>query len=569
MARAVGLDIGSHSIKVVELSGSPRAFKVVRVAVRDLPPAPAPGSPEAEGHDPQRVRADAVKEALASLRLGGDNICATYDSGTTLSREQPVPFAEPEKIRKVVKFEAEHHLHSQSVDEVVVNWIKTGETKEGSRITIFASSKQELVQRLAVMRMAGVEPASIDLDATASYTCAEALGLFAKAPNAILLEVGAHTTALMLVVDGKPRMVRSWLLDVASLPAMPAGSLGRADAELLVPAAEAEARETEAMVPREAQAEVVKKLHREVIRSLAGLRQDAPPSVVYLCGGGALLPGMPEALAERFGLPVEVLDPVTASGSSPSGMPAGQGARLVGATGAALRMLGHNPLGIELLQDEFAPSNTFEVARTALATLVTLLFLLMLGLNYRLGREVEAARAINARIYKNAAGMFQIAESKYLQQIESKDAATADKAALAFAASQPPDHTRVGNLRARLIARHRKLQGDLGLAKDIPEVPSATKVMYEIYKALSQVPREELGDWFAIEKMDISERRCSFTITASESTVFDTVRGLIGKSDYLRGRAKNPQSMLEPQSRQNTKEGYAKQPFVITFKESD
>lgn len=569
MARAVGLDIGSHSIKLVELSGSPRAFKVQRVAVRDLPPAPAAGSPGAEGYDPQRARADAVKEALASLKLPGDNLCATFDSGTTLSREQPVPFSEPEKIRKVVRFEAEHHLHSQSVDEVVVNWIKTGETKEGSRITIFASAKEDLVQRLAVMRMAGVEPASIDLDATAAYTCADALGLFAKTPNAILLEVGAHTTALMLVIDGKPRMVRSFLLDVGALPAMPAGSLGRADAELLVPAAEAEAREKEALVPREAQAELVKKLHREVIRSLAGLRQDAPPSVVYLCGGGALLPGMPEALAERFGLPVEVFDPVTASGSSPSGMPAGQGARLVGATGAALRMLGHNPLGIELLQDEFAPSNTFEVARTALATLVTLLFLLMLGLNYRLGREVEAARAVNARIYKNAAGMFQIAESKYLQQIESKDAATADKAALAFAASQPPDHTRIANLRARLVSRHRKLQTDLGLAKDIPEVPSATKVMYEIYKALSQAPRDEFGEWFAIEKMDISERRCSFTITASDSTVFDTVRGLVGKSDYLRSRAKNPQSMLEPQSRQPTKEGYAKQPFVITFKESD
>ena len=49
----------------------------------------------------------------------------------------------------------------KSVDEVVVNWLKTGETKEGSRLTIFASPKEELVKRLAVMRMAGVEPASV------------------------------------------------------------------------------------------------------------------------------------------------------------------------------------------------------------------------------------------------------------------------------------------------------------------------------------------------------------------------------------------------------------------------
>jgi|GEM_PF-4507422 len=579
MARAVGLDIGTRTIKVVELSGSPKAFKVQRVAVRDVPQAPLVVSEGAEPFDATQATAAVVRELFDTLKLTHDNVAATYDTGTTISREILVPFLEPDKIRKVVKFEAEHHLHSQSVDEVVVNWIKTGETKEGSRLTIFATGKDELVKRLALMRMAGVEPATIDMDATAVYTCADALGLFTEHPNAILLLVGAHTTALMLVVDGKPRMVRTFLLGVGALPPLLSGGMGRAEVsgDLFVPAADLQAREAAArqaqtaeLAPRDAHMEFVKKLHREVIRSLASVRQDSPPSVVFLCGGGALLPEVREALQERFGLPVEILDVFQRVDCPDPGPEAAYtGSAVVGAVGSALRLLGHNPLGIELLQDEFAPSNTFEVTRTAAATFVTLLFLMLLGLNLHVGRQQDAAKAVNQRIYYNAAQMFQLAERKYITQVDHKDDATAEKQALSWVRSQPADHLRITKLRTQLIARHRKLQSDLGMAKEIPEVPSATRVMFEIYKALSAVARDELGDHFSIDKMDISERRCSFTIVASDTNSFDQVRALISKSDYLRTRAKNPQQMLEAQSRQKTKEGHESQPFDIKFKDKE
>lgn len=575
MARAVGLDIGSHTVKVVELTGSPKSFRIQRVAVREIPPAPAEQPEGAEPYDRTQAAAKVVRELFSSLRLPPEDVCACFDSGTTISREITVPFLEPDKIRKVVKFEAEHHLHSQSVDEVVVNWIKTGETKEGSRLTIFASSKQELVQHLAVMRVAGVEPATIDMDATALFTCADALGLVAKNPNAILLNVGARVTQLLLLVDGKPRMVRSFLLGVGHLPPGLPGGMGRADGgDLLLPVAEvasrAAAQGTTELAPPGAEIEFVKKLHREVIRSLASVRQDAPPTIVYLSGGGAMVPDVKEALQERFGLPVErvnVFDHVPCRDAGVD--PAYVGTAIPEAVGCALRLLGHNPLGTELLQDEFAPSNTFEVIRTAAATAVTLLFLVLLGLNLKATREHDAARALNSRIYNAAGNMFTLAEKAYLTKVDSQDEGSAEKQVRDWLRSQPPDHTRIGNLRRQLITRHRKLQSDLGMAKDIPEVPSATRVLFELYKALSAVPRDELGEHFAIVKMDVSERRCTFTIEATAPEVFDQVRALVAKNEYLVGRAKNKQQVLEAQSRQKTNEGYESQGFDIKFEEQD
>jgi hypothetical protein len=64
------------------------------------------------------------------------------------------------------------------------------------------------------------------------------------------------------------------------------------------------------------------------------------------------------------------------------------------AVGCALRLLGRNPLGVELRQEEYAPSNTFEVVRGSLALAVTLLVALLAGLAFvtKQGADRERTR---------------------------------------------------------------------------------------------------------------------------------------------------------------------------------
>ena len=45
-------------------------------------------------------------------------------------RDVAVPFRADDQIEKVVRFEAENHLHGRAIEDVIVNWVKTGETKE-------------------------------------------------------------------------------------------------------------------------------------------------------------------------------------------------------------------------------------------------------------------------------------------------------------------------------------------------------------------------------------------------------------------------------------------------------
>ena len=144
MPRAVGLDVGTRTLKLVELSGSPKAFKVQRFLVRMLP--------EGTGEEADAARAEMIRSLFAEAKVGKDDVCASFDSGATSFREITVPFREHDQIEKVVRFEAENHLHGQAIEDVIVNWVKVGETKDGSQILIFAAPKSELSADLAILR---------------------------------------------------------------------------------------------------------------------------------------------------------------------------------------------------------------------------------------------------------------------------------------------------------------------------------------------------------------------------------------------------------------------------------
>lgn len=615
MARAIGLDIGTRYVKVVEVVGGPRSFKVQRVAVREIPEDVAPPAKSAADQiviedDEDRIAAaedepkaalpnradhvaELVREVFQSMHLPREDVCASFDSGATVFRPIVVPFFEDDQIRKVVRFEAENHLHSHSIDEVIVNWIKTGETRDGSQLTVFASPKQQLAEHLAIMRRARVDPAAVDLDATALYTALEATGVFAANPNAIVIGIGASSTTIMLLEGGRLRVLRAFRLGVGAIEAQVGAELGLAAGEgsrramrplgppsddLLVRASDLDtgAPETEKSLARlqtdvvtDQRAEFVGKLHRELNRSLMSVRTDAPPDKILLLGGGGLMPGVPEMLGERLGLPVERVDLLAhLDCKDPGPDPAFTGAAIGPALGCALRMLGRNPLGVELLQDEFAPRNVFEVIRTTLATTITLLFLVLGIWTYAIKEQLRAERTK----YNDKAAVAELmtykAELAFQQGIENKTQKVADGATRRWLKDElPRDHTRINQMRNRLVQRHRFLQSELGLRSDIPQLYSAMKVMFEIYKALSSVPRERLGTFFQLNEMAIQERRASIYIIVDDRRVFDEVRRLLSLSPYFKERSFDPTNIVEAGSETTLPDGKMRQIFQLRFRE--
>lgn len=572
MARAVGLDIGAKTIKVVDLGGSPKSLKIQRLAVRDVPTPPLDAD-AADEWNREEATAEVIRELFDSLGLNRDDVCTCFDSGVTIFREITVPFLEEDQIRKVVRFEAENHLHSHNIEDVVINWIKVGESRDGSRLIIFASPKEELARHLSTLRMAGIEPASIDLDATANYTTLQTIGFFDENPNVIVMDVGAHSTSLMLIADGKPRVMRSFLMGIgsgdAAIDALPAGA-PRAD-DLLVPAAQLEGAEAGAatQVLERKRTDFVTKLHREAIRSLASVRTEEPPTEIVLLGGGSLLPDLPERLGERFGLPARTFDLFDQISCKDPGTSPEYSAVAVGpAVGCGLRMMGKSGLGLELLQDEFAPKNVFDVVKTALTTAITLAFLAILAWTFVHKQKLEAEqRKFAANAYK-AEQMLLRVEPAFQQEVRNLPKTEAESAALQLVRARlPKNHKRIQRILQHLRMRHRELQDELGLARDVPRLPSALETMVNVYEALSTVDRAELGAHFEIKKMDIREKRMTMTFYLSDVNTADVIRKLLDENEFLQERSEDPRSVVLMGSRSRMRSGLYKQDIEIKFKD--
>jgi type IV pilus assembly protein PilM len=561
MARAVGLDIGSRLLKLVELSGSAKAFKVHRLIVR---PMPQGDTPEAE-----QARVDLIREVFHEAKASRDDVCASFDAGSTVFREISVPFRDENQIEKVVRFEAEGHLHGRAIEDVVVNWVKTAETKDGSQVIVFAAPKADLAQDLGVLRRAGIEPGSVDLDATALYTACHTAGVFRDDPSAIVVDVGARTTNLLIVDGGNLRAVRAFLVGDESVASalqhdlsLPAGEASSRVLEprpgdgggLFVPAAEAGAAKKEssksvAELERDAtearREQFVRKLERELRRSLAAVRTEAPATKILLSGGGSLVPGLADSLSQRMQMPVEPLGLLSRMGRwRPSGEDAAlEEAVAPVAVGCGLRVLGVDPLKIELRQDEFAPSNTFDVVKTRLAIGVTLLVVLLLGLVLmaKAGYEQEKESFLMSRagVSSKAATVYLEVEKRYHQEIKNQNDDEATKRARKAVESLTSDETYLYQVRGKLLQRYQELETNLGLSQDVPPIQSALKVWLEVMRALNARPREEFG-FLTITGMNISQSFATVKLEMGEETTIDKILTALNASAYFRERSRTP-----------------------------
>jgi type IV pilus assembly protein PilM len=147
------------------------------------------------------------------------------------------------------------------------------------------------------------------------------------AGRVLLLHVGESAVLWMLIEDGEPIALDAPLVGVASLRNRAGAQRGGG----VVPG------------DPEAVAEWVARIRQEVQRGLqaakreAGQAEAAADPEVWLCGGGARIPGFREALSESLLASVNVFDPFSSRADEMPG--SGFGPALLPAVGAALQAL--------------------------------------------------------------------------------------------------------------------------------------------------------------------------------------------------------------------------------------
>ena len=302
---AMGLDIGSGFVKVVEVDHSGDQPEVSRVAMRPLLPD---AIVEGEIMDYALV-SDSVQALFQEMGVKNPDVVTAVGGHDVIIKKIEMDRMKDADAREVIRWEAEQHvpfdIKSVELDFQILNPHDEGLQME----VLLVAAKRELVDnKIGLLQDAGVNPVIIDVDAFALHNAFEHNYPDSLEGIIALVNVGHETTNVNILENGVPILTRD----------IPFGSRRiREDLQrergLTAEQAEdvVQARDTvdgmEQFVDTSAD-EIAVGIERA--SAFLMTRDDAGSlGKIFLSGGGARVPGMIEALARRMNVETELVNP--------------------------------------------------------------------------------------------------------------------------------------------------------------------------------------------------------------------------------------------------------------------
>src|SRR5258708_7998555 len=160
----VGLDIGSSTIKVVQLRPEAEQWKLCSMGMVEIPKE----SLEAKNPEAQRSAVvEAIKKVFKESGIKTKRVVTSLSGDSVIIRYVKLPFMTEEELRGSIAREAEQYI-PLNIDQVVLDFQILGETQEdGQRkldVLLVAAKVDVVDQHLLMLKSAGLSPAVIDID---------------------------------------------------------------------------------------------------------------------------------------------------------------------------------------------------------------------------------------------------------------------------------------------------------------------------------------------------------------------------------------------------------------------
>ncbi len=311
----------------------------------------------------------AMLELADKLKLRGRDMWYAIAGHVVFTRFVKLPpFNDDSKADQIVEFEARQNVPFP-INEVIWDYEFVGDKSAGEREVALVAIKADALNDINdQVENGGVNILGVDLAPLAVFN-AFRYSYPDVEESSLVIDLGSKSTNLIFI-EGNRVFTRNILVGGSTLT-------GAISKELGVPFGEAEhAKRTQGYVapggayesnPDETVEAISKimrntmtRLHGEVVRTINFYRSQqggSAPRRIFLCGGGAQTAMVTDFFAEKFNLPVEVLNPLRgvqfdkrvnqddASGNAPS---------MAELVGLALRHVGACPVEVELVPDRVA-----------------------------------------------------------------------------------------------------------------------------------------------------------------------------------------------------------------------
>lgn len=306
-----GMDIGAHSIKVCELSGSPGKFKVDKFGVFTLSEA---ALIEDEIQKPSEI-IEGILEVIKQSGIKSKIVCLGLFGPNTMTKRLNAPEGTNEEVEDHIMWEAEQYI-TFGADDSQIDFSIIGENEGGGKDAIVAAAKSDIVTSYTeLLKEAKLNLKVVDLNVLALSNVFE--DVFAKdleeySQGTLLLDFGAQSTKIVVYKRGGPIFTKE----------IPVGGgliTEEIQRQMGVSYEEAEDLKTTVDDKGNLPEEILAIINAQIDHHVAEVRkninfyvtQGSAEKVNYcfVTGGASLSPGLLDKLSASTGLTVERLDP--------------------------------------------------------------------------------------------------------------------------------------------------------------------------------------------------------------------------------------------------------------------
>ncbi|MCU1585287.1 MAG: pilus assembly protein PilM [Microbacteriaceae bacterium] len=320
--RVVGLDIGSTSVRAVEVRANGKA-KPTLLRVHEIP-MPLGAVSRGEVLEPNTV-ATALRELWASGGFSSKRVVLGVGNQRVLARDLSVPKMSLKRIREALPFQVQDMLPVPVADALLDFYpVSESQGENGPMVhgLLIAAVKDAVLGTVRAVQAAGLTPVGVDL-----IPFALSRVLISRPElkgTVVLIDVSANTTSVVIAIDGVPQFVR--LVPAGGDDLTEALKLGlEVDATRAQELKESLGLSSKPKTEEESRAaaiifqttgELLGSL-RNTINYFLNSRPQQPVGQIILTGRGARLPGFAEALTDMTRIPVIDTDPFVSVSIAP------------------------------------------------------------------------------------------------------------------------------------------------------------------------------------------------------------------------------------------------------------
>jgi type IV pilus assembly protein PilM len=309
--QVIGLDLGTSSIKMIEVKSSGRTYKMTNFGMSSIPEGLIDGG---EIIDPTAL-SQIIMALHKELGLKTKAVCTGMFGGAVIVKKISMPRIDPKLIGEQIQWEAEQYIPFD-LSEVNLDYHllqspdKNSETME---ILLVAAKHDYIIRYFEAIEMAGLKCALIDVNGFALANSFEMNYGVRNGETVALINIGAGVTNLVVIENGRVVFCRDIPIggNVYNMEiSRELGVSAQEAEELKIGFTQTQSNPAELQNVILATNEMICEEVKDSFKFYEQSKSGSAVTNIFLCGGSVKVPQLVEAIGQATELECQVMNPL-------------------------------------------------------------------------------------------------------------------------------------------------------------------------------------------------------------------------------------------------------------------